>query len=49
MLGLLSSSVVQAVLTEDIIIDKELTWAAMARKKTPRRLSLEGSRRKGIY
>jgi hypothetical protein len=29
---LLSSSVVQAVLTEDDIIDKELTWAAMARK-----------------
>jgi hypothetical protein len=33
MLGLLSSSVVQAVLTEDVIIDKELTWAAMARKR----------------
>jgi hypothetical protein len=31
--GLLSSSVVQAVLTEDVIIDKELTWAAMARRK----------------
>jgi hypothetical protein len=30
---LLSSSVVEAVLTEDDIIDKELTWAAMARKK----------------
>jgi hypothetical protein len=29
---LLSSSVVQAVLTEDDIIDKELTWAAIARK-----------------
>jgi hypothetical protein len=29
---ILSSSVVQAVLTEDDIIDKELTWAAMARK-----------------
>jgi hypothetical protein len=29
---LLSSSVVQAVLTEDDIIDKELTWAATARK-----------------
>jgi hypothetical protein len=29
---LLSLSVVQAVLTEDDIIDKELTWAAMARK-----------------
>jgi hypothetical protein len=29
---LLSSSVVHAVLTEDDIIDKELTWAAMARK-----------------
>jgi hypothetical protein len=29
---LLSSSVVQAVLTEDDVIDKELTWAAMARK-----------------
>jgi hypothetical protein len=29
---LLSSSVVQAVLTEDDIIDKELTWAAMARQ-----------------
>jgi hypothetical protein len=27
-----SSAVVQAVLTEDDIIDKELTWAAMARK-----------------
>jgi hypothetical protein len=30
---LLNASVVQAVLTEDDIIDKELTWAAMARKK----------------
>jgi hypothetical protein len=29
---LLSSTGVQAVLTEDDIIDKELTWAAMARK-----------------
>jgi hypothetical protein len=29
---LLSSSVVQAVLTEEDIIDKELTWVAMARK-----------------
>jgi hypothetical protein len=29
---LISSLVVQAVLTEDDIIDKELTWAAMARK-----------------
>jgi hypothetical protein len=29
----LSTSVVQAVLTEDDIIDKELTWAAQARKK----------------
>jgi hypothetical protein len=29
---LLSLAVVQAVLTEDDIIDKELTWAAMARK-----------------
>jgi hypothetical protein len=29
---LLTSSVVQAVLTEDDIINKELTWAAMARR-----------------
>jgi hypothetical protein len=29
---LLSSTAVQAALTEDDIIDKELTWAAMARK-----------------
>jgi hypothetical protein len=29
---LLSSSVVQSVLTEEDIIDKELTWVAMARK-----------------
>jgi hypothetical protein len=29
---MMSSSVVQAVLTEDDIIDKELTWAAMTRK-----------------
>jgi hypothetical protein len=32
MLWLLRSTAVQAALTEDDIIDKELTWAAMARK-----------------
>ena len=39
---LLSSSEVQAVLTEDDIIDKELAWAAIARKVRLRSLSSGG-------
>jgi hypothetical protein len=42
---LLSSSVVKAVLTEDDIIDKELTWAAMARKVRKLRVGAPDTRK----
>jgi hypothetical protein len=42
---LLSSSVVQAVLTEDDIIDKELTWAAMARKVQKHRVGAPNTKK----